>query len=178
MTDGTPDRRALSGTHASSDPRDDELVLGEPIPETQTAVATAEAEIGPLVAIIVGSSADIKRVKPAEQVLRDAGVPTEINVMSAHLDPQQVATYCKGARGRGLRVIIAASGLAASLPSLAASHTDLPVIGLPLTTSMTVAGGLDALLSIVQTPPGLPIATVGIDNPVNAAQLALRILSI
>lgn len=147
--------------------------------ETETAVvAAAAAEIGPLVGIIVGSQADIEALVPAETILRDAGVPLEVSVISAHREPEKVAEYCKGARGRGLRVIIAGAGLAAALPGVAAAHTDLPVIGVPLTTRLTVAGGLDALLSIAQMPPGVPVATVGVDNSKNAAHLALRILSI
>jgi phosphoribosylaminoimidazole carboxylase PurE protein len=146
--------------------------------ETQVAVAAHEAEIGPLVGIIVGSKADLEAVEAAETILRDAGVPLETSVMSAHRNPEIVAEYCKGARQRGIRVIIAAAGLAASLPGVAAAHTDLPVIGVPLTSRLTVAGGLDALLSIAQMPPGVPVATVGVDNSKNAAHLALRILSI
>ncbi len=146
--------------------------------QTESAVAAAEAEIGPLVGIIVGSASDLELVAPAETILRDAGVPVETTVMSAHRDPEKVAEYCKGARTRGLRVIIAGAGLAAALPGVAAAHTDLPVIGVPLTSRLTVAGGLDALLSIAQMPPGVPVATVGVDNSKNAAHLALRILSI
>ncbi len=146
--------------------------------ETQTAVQAHEAEIGPLVGIIVGSKSDLEAMAAAETILRDAGVPVETSVMSAHRDPEIVAEYCKGARSRGLRVIIAGAGLAAALPGVAAAHTDLPVIGVPLTSRLTVAGGLDALLSIAQMPPGVPVATVGVDNSKNAAHLALRILSI
>ncbi len=144
----------------------------------EAAVAAVEAEIGPLVGIIVGSQSDIEAVTAAETILRDAGVPVEVSVMSAHREPEKVAAYCKGARARGLRVIIAAAGLAASLPGFAAAHSDLPVIGVPLSSRLTVAGGLDALLSIAQMPPGVPVATVGVDNSKNAAHLALRILSI
>lgn len=175
MTD-CAEPRALSGTPPTPDPLRDPA-MADPITETEALVA-AEAEIGPLVGIIVGSSADLERVSEAEKVLREAGVPVETNVMSAHLDPQMVATYCHGARGRGLRVIIAAAGLAAALPGIAAAHTDLPMIGVPLTTTLSAAGGLDALLSVVQMPPGVPVATVGLDNSKNAALLALRILSI
>ncbi|MDQ8043451.1 MAG: 5-(carboxyamino)imidazole ribonucleotide mutase [Solirubrobacteraceae bacterium] len=156
------------------------MVTSDPIPPTETqAVALAhEAEIGPLIGIIVGSQSDLEHIEPAQTILRDAGVPIETTVMSSHREPEKVASYCKGARGRGLRVIIAGAGLAASLPGVAAAHTDLPVIGLPLTSRLTVAGGLDALLSMAQMPPGVPVATVGVDNAKNAAHLALRILSI
>jgi phosphoribosylaminoimidazole carboxylase PurE protein len=98
--------------------------------------------------------------------------------MSAHRDPDTVADYCKNAKMRGLRVIIAGAGISAALPGVAAAHTDLPVIGVPLTSSLTAAGGLDAILSIVQMPPGVPVACVGLDNPRNAGHLALRILSL
>lgn len=172
----TPDPKALFGTPGSSDPRAE--VFNDPIAETQAAVAAAEAEIGPLVGIIVGAESDLERIAGAEAVLKEAGVPMETSVISAHRDPQKLAEYCKGARARGLRVIIAGAGLAAALPGVAAAHTDLPVIGVPLTTEGTAAGGLDALLSIVQMPAGVPVATVGVDNSTNAAHLALRILSI
>ena len=114
----------------------------------------------------------------AAKELTDRGIRNEIRVMSAHRDPDMVAEYAKNARMRGLKVIIAGAGLAAALPGVVAAHTDLPVIGVPLTSSMTVAGGLDALLSIAQMPPGVPVATVGVDNPKNAAALAARILSL
>ena len=96
--------------------------------------------------------------------------------MSAHRDPEMVADYAKNARMRGLRVIIAGAGLSAALPGVVAAHTQLPVIGVPLTSSKSVAGGLDALLSIAQMPPGVPVACVGVDNARNAAVLASRIL--
>lgn len=154
------------------------MMTTDPTPATQTQTSELDAEIGPLVGIIVGSQSDLDVIAGAEKVLREAGVPVETSVMSAHRDPEMVAEYCKGARGRGLRVIIAGAGLAAALPGVAAAHTDLPVIGVPLTSRLTAAGGLDALLSIAQMPPGVPVATVGVDNAKNAAHLALRILSI
>ena len=98
--------------------------------------------------------------------------------MSAHREPDVVADYAKNARLRGLRVIIAGAGLSAALPGVVAAHSDLPVIGVPLTSKTSVAGGLDALLSISQMPPGVPVACVGVDNARNAAVLAARILSI
>jgi 5-(carboxyamino)imidazole ribonucleotide mutase len=113
----------------------------------------------------------------AEGALEENGVIYEIRVMSAHRDPETVADYCKNARMRGLRVIIAGAGLSAALPGVAAAHTDLPVIGVPLSSSLSAAGGLDAILSVVQMPPGVPVAAVGLDNPRNAAHLALRILT-
>jgi len=148
-------------------------------PTTDTEALTEMEDIqadAPRVGIIMGSKSDMEIMEKAGDVLHDAGVLYEIRVMSAHRDPEMVADYCKNARMRGLRVIIAGAGISAALPGVAAAHTDLPVIGVPLTSSLTAAGGLDAILSIVQMPPGVPVAAVGLDNPKNAAQLALRIL--
>jgi 5-(carboxyamino)imidazole ribonucleotide mutase len=149
-------------------------------PSTQTELATdldgLEVD-APLVGIVMGSKSDMPIMEKAAKELTDRGIRNEIRVMSAHRDPDLVAEYAKNARMRGLKVIIAGAGLAAALPGVVAAHTDLPVIGVPLTSSMTVAGGLDALLSIAQMPPGVPVATVGVDNPKNAAALAARILS-
>ena len=149
--------------------------------ETQTEVESqlaAPDPNGPRVGIIMGSKSDMDEMKKAGEILEQAEVNYEINVMSAHRDPDKVAEYCKNARSRGLQVIIAGAGLSAALPGVAAAHTDLPVIGVPLTSSRSVAGGLDALLSIAQMPPGVPVACVGLDNPRNAAHLAVRILGI
>ena len=137
----------------------------------------AEPTDAPRVGIIMGSKSDMEEMEKAGTVLDEYRVRYEIRVMSAHRDPEMVADYCKNARMRGLRVIIAGAGISAALPGVAAAHTDLPVIGVPLTSSLTAAGGLDAILSIVQMPPGVPVAAVGLDNPRNAAHLALRILS-
>ena len=104
------------------------------------------------------------------------GIEWEFEVRSAHRQPDEVAAYAKGARERGLRVLICGAGLAAALPGVVAAHTDLPVIGVPLRSSLSVLDGMDALLSIVQMPPGVPVATVGVDNAKNAAVLAARIL--
>ena len=148
-------------------------------PQTQTDTINEMEEMvadAPRVGIIMGSKSDMDTMQKAGDVLHDAGVLYEIRVMSAHRDPETVADYCKNARMRGLRVIIAGAGISAALPGVAAAHTDLPVIGVPLTSSLTAAGGLDAILSIVQMPPGVPVAAVGLDNPKNAAHLALRIL--
>lgn len=149
----------------------------EPLTETKTADLEALEEAAPRVGIIMGSKSDMQQMEQAGQVLEEAGVDFEIRVMSAHREPDVVADYCKNARMRGLRVIIAGAGLAAALPGAAAAHTDLPVIGVPLSGDGTAAGGLDAILSIVQMPPGVPVAAVGLDSPRNAAHLALRILS-
>jgi phosphoribosylaminoimidazole carboxylase PurE protein len=148
----------------------------EPLTQTDTADLDALDEGTPRDGIIMGSKSDMDEMEKAGKVLEEAGVACEIRVMSAHRDPDTVADYCKNARMRGLRVIIAGAGLSAALPGVAAAHTDLPVIGVPLTSRLSAAGGLDAILSIVQMPPGVPVAAVGLDNPRNAAHLALRIL--
>lgn len=152
--------------------------MTEPQTETSTLPELEDMEPdAPRVGIIMGSKSDMELMEKAGDVLHDAGVLYEIRVMSAHRDPDLVADYCKNARMRGLRVIIAGAGISAALPGVAAAHTDLPVIGVPLTSALTAAGGLDAILSIVQMPPGVPVAAVGLDNPKNAAHLALRILN-
>jgi 5-(carboxyamino)imidazole ribonucleotide mutase len=149
----------------------------EPVTETEVAVQTQPVGVDdPLVAIIMGSKSDMDVMDGAASVLRDAGVTHEVLVMSAHRQPALVAEYCSGARGRGLRVIIAGAGLSAALPGVAAAHTDLPVIGVPLSSRLSAMGGLDAILSVVQMPPGVPVAAVGLDNAKNAGHLALRIL--
>lgn len=132
----------------------------------------------PVVGILVGSESDTDRIRPALDELEERGIPHELEVRSAHRAPDAVAEYSKGARGRGLKVIIAGAGLAAALPGVAAAHTDLPVIGVPLRSSKSVLDGLDALLAIVQMPPGVPVACVGVDNARNAALLAARILGV
>ncbi len=132
----------------------------------------------PVVGIIMGSKSDMEAMQKAADELDELQIMHEVRVMSAHREPDTVADYARNARMRGLRIIIAGAGLSAALPGVVAAHTDLPVIGVPLTSSMTVAGGLDALLSIVQMPPGVPVACVGVDNARNAAVLAARILGI
>jgi len=131
---------------------------------------------GPLVGILVGSESDRERMQGAVDELEELGIRYEFEVRSAHRTPDAVAEYCRTARERGLRVLIAGAGLAAALPGVAAAHTDLPVIGVPLRSSKSVLDGLDALLSIVQMPPGVPVACVGVDNARNAALFAARIL--
>ena len=132
----------------------------------------------PLVGIVVGSESDRDRMQPALDELSERGIPYEFEVRSAHRQPDAVAEYARTARERGLRVLIAGAGLAAALPGVLAAHTDLPVIGVPLRSSKSVLDGLDALLSIVQMPPGVPVACVGVDNSRNAAALAARILGV
>ena len=132
----------------------------------------------PLVGIVVGSESDRPRMQAAMDELEARGIAHEFEVRSAHRQPDAVAEYGRSARGRGLRVLIAGAGLAAALPGVLAAHTDLPVIGVPLRSSLSVLDGLDALLSIVQMPPGVPVAAVGVDNAKNAAILAARILAL
>jgi 5-(carboxyamino)imidazole ribonucleotide mutase len=131
----------------------------------------------PRVGIIMGSKSDLEEMLKAGKPLDEAGIRYETRVMSAHRTPEVVADYCRNARLRGLRVIIAGAGLSAALPGVAAAHTNLPVIGVPLSSRLTAAGGLDAILSIVQMPPGVPVACVGLDNATNAGHLAVRILT-
>jgi 5-(carboxyamino)imidazole ribonucleotide mutase len=131
----------------------------------------------PLVGILVGSESDRERMQGAFDVLDKEGVSWEFDVRSAHRSPDAVAEYAKTARTRGLRVLICGAGLAAALPGAVAAHTDLPVIGVPLRSSLSVLDGLDALLAIAQMPPGVPVAAVGVDNAKNAAALAVRILN-
>jgi phosphoribosylaminoimidazole carboxylase PurE protein len=133
---------------------------------------------GPLVGIVMGSRSDMETMHGAAKELDGREISYEVRVMSAHREPDTVADYSRTARERGLRVIIAGAGLSAALPGVVAAHTDLPVIGVPLTSRLGVAGGLDAILSIVQMPPGVPVGCVGLDNARNAAVLAARILSV
>jgi phosphoribosylaminoimidazole carboxylase PurE protein len=149
-----------------------------PVAETEVQHEFDELDVdeAPQVGIVMGSKSDMPAMERAGDELEQRGVRFEIRVMSAHRDPETVADYAKNARMRGLKVIIAGAGLSAALPGVVAAHTDLPVIGVPLTSKTSVAGGLDALLSIAQMPPGVPVAAVGVDNAKNAAVLAARIL--
>jgi phosphoribosylaminoimidazole carboxylase PurE protein len=157
--------------------------VAEPLPpavaavEEQVEEAFAEIDVdAPVVGIVMGSESDKEAMAAASKELDGRGIMHEVRVMSAHREPDVVADYAKSAQMRGLRVIIAGAGLAAALPGVVAAHTKLPVIGVPLTSSKSVAGGLDALLSIAQMPPGVPVACVGVDSARNAAVLAARIL--
>ncbi len=145
----------------------------ETMPDVETAFAEIEVE-QPLVGIIMGSASDKQTMRKAGEVLEENGIRYEVRVMSAHRTPDTVAEYCGMASTRGLRVIIAGAGLSAALPGVAAAHTELPVIGVPI--SAGTLGGIDALLSVSQMPPGVPVAAVGIDNAKNAGLLAARIL--
>ena len=131
----------------------------------------------PLVGILIGSESDRERMQSALAMLEEHGVGYEFQVRSAHRTPEAVAEYARTARERGLRVLICGAGLSAALPGAVAAHTDLPVIGVPLRSSLSVLDGLDALLAIAQMPPGVPVAAVGVDNARNAAALAVRILN-
>jgi phosphoribosylaminoimidazole carboxylase PurE protein len=155
--------------------------MSEPATETeiQTLAALEDTDPDtPRVGIIMGSKSDMDTMSGAQKVLEEAGVKTEMRVMSAHRDPVTVTDYCVNAKMRGLRVIIAGAGLSAALPGVAAAHTDLPVIGVPLSSRMSAMGGMDSILSVVQMPPGVPVAAVGLDNAKNAGHLALRILNL
>jgi 5-(carboxyamino)imidazole ribonucleotide mutase len=150
---------------------------GEPVAETSVEAEFEGLEVeAPQVGIVMGSKSDMPAMEAAAEELKKRGIGHEVRVMSAHREPDTVADYAKNAQMRGLRVIIAGAGLSAALPGVVAAHTALPVIGVPLTSSKSVAGGLDALLSIAQMPPGVPVACVGVDNARNAAVLAARIL--
>ncbi len=134
------------------------------IAEADPSEAFAGMEVdAPQVGIVMGSKSDMPAMEAAAKELGERGIGHEVRVMSAHRDPDVVADYAKNAKLRGLRVIIAGAGLSAALPGVVAAHTSLPVIGVPLTSAKSVAGGLDALLSIAQMPPGVPVACVGVD---------------
>ncbi len=130
----------------------------------------------PRVGIVLGSSSDEERAQTAAVMLEKFGVDYELEVLSAHRSPRRVADYAASAEDRGLQVLIAAAGKAAALPGVVAAHTILPVIGLPIFTPQL--GGQDSLYSVVQMPPGVPVATVGLDAAANAGILAVQILAI
>ncbi|HPI67763.1 MAG TPA: 5-(carboxyamino)imidazole ribonucleotide mutase [Bacteroidales bacterium] len=129
--------------------------------------------MNPLVSIIMGSTSDLPVMEKAAQVLDNFGIPFEMNALSAHRTPEEVEKFAREASGRGLKVIIAAAGMAAHLPGVIAAFTSLPVIGVPVRVSFD---GLDSVLSILQMPPGIPVATVGVNAAENAAILASQII--
>ena len=129
----------------------------------------------PLVSIIMGSTSDLPVMEKAAKILDEFEIPFEINALSAHRTPEEVEKFAKGAQDRGIQVIIAAAGMAAHLPGVIASMTTLPVIGVPIKASLD---GMDALLAIVQMPPGIPVATVGIDGAQNAGILAAQFIAV
>src|SRR4051812_27158082 len=148
----------------------------DPTPSAEVKEVFEEIDVDePLVGIIMGSKNDMPKMEPAGAALAEAGISHEMRVMSAHRDPEMVREYCINARMRGLKVIIAGAGMSAALPGVAAAHTDLPVIGVPILGKSL--GGLDALLSAVQMPPGIPVACVAIDGAKNAGILAARIIN-
>lgn len=127
----------------------------------------------PLVSIIMGSTSDLPVMEKAAQVLNDFRIPFEMNALSAHRTPEEVRHFAEGAAGRGLKVIIAAAGMAAHLPGVIAAMTPVPVIGVPIKASLE---GLDSIFSILQMPPGIPVATVGVNGAQNAGILAAQII--
>lgn len=131
--------------------------------------------MNPLVSIIMGSTSDMPVLEKAAKLLDEFEIPFEINALSAHRTPEQVTEFAKNAKSRGLKVIIAAAGMAAHLPGVIAAQTTVPVIGVPIKSDLE---GMDALLAIVQMPPGIPVATVGINAGLNAAILAVQMLSL
>ena len=131
--------------------------------------------MNPRVSIIMGSTSDLAIMEKAAKVLDDMGIPFEMNALSAHRTPAEVEAFAKQAAERGIEVIIAGAGMAAHLPGVIAASTPLPVIGVPIKSSLD---GMDALLAIVQMPPGIPVATVGINGALNAAILAVQMLSL
>ncbi|MGH2993610.1 MAG: 5-(carboxyamino)imidazole ribonucleotide mutase [Solirubrobacterales bacterium] len=151
-----------------------DVATAEPMPDVEAAFEEIEVD-APLVGIIMGSKSDKPKMQPAGAALHEAGIPYEVRVMSAHRTPDQVRDYCQNARMRGLKVIIAGAGMSAALPGVAAAHTELPVVGVPVSSKNL--GGLDALLSAVQMPPGVPVGCVAIDGAKNAGLLAARIIN-
>ncbi|WP_289770277.1 5-(carboxyamino)imidazole ribonucleotide mutase [uncultured Duncaniella sp.] len=129
----------------------------------------------PIVSIIMGSTSDLPILKKAADFLNDMQVPFEMNALSAHRTPREVEEFATGAQARGIKVIIAAAGMAAALPGVIAAMTPLPVIGIPINSTLS---GMDALYSIVQMPPGISVATVGINAGMNAAVTAVQILAL
>ncbi len=129
----------------------------------------------PIVSIIMGSTSDLPILEKTAKLLDEFEIPFEMNALSAHRTPVEVEAFARGAKGRGIKVIIAAAGMAAHLPGVIAAMTPLPVIGIPIKSTI---GGIDALLAIVQMPPGIPVATVGIDAGLNAAIIAAQILAL
>ena len=130
--------------------------------------------MNPIVSIIMGSTSDLPVMEKTAEILNSLKIPFEINALSAHRTPDEVEKFAKNAASRGIKVIIAAAGMAAHLPGVIASMTSVPVIGVPIKASLE---GLDALLAIVQMPPGIPVATVGINGALNAGILAAQIIA-
>lgn len=132
--------------------------------------------MNPFIGIVLGSASDAEMAKKISSILTELGISHEITIASAHRTPHDVMQYCKNAESRGLKVLIAVAGLSAALPGVMAAHSLLPVVGLPVKSG--ALAGLDALFSVAMMPPGVPVASVGIDGAVNAALLAARIVAL
>jgi len=169
MTEAESAPTPASGTETPSFPDP------ESMPDVEAAFEEIEVD-SPLVGIIMGSANDKPKMRPAGKALEEAGIRYEVRVMSAHRTPDLVVEYCKAAQMRGLKVIIAGAGMSAALPGVAAAHTSLPVIGVPI--AGTNLGGIDALLAIAQMPPGVPVACMAVDGAKNAGLYAARIIGL
>ena len=145
------------------------------MPDVEAAFEEIDVD-SPLVGIIMGSANDKPKMQPAGKALEEAGIPYEVRVMSAHRTPDLGVEYCKAAQMRGLKAIIAGAGMSAALPGVAAAHTSLPVIGVPIAGKNL--GGMDALLAIAQMPPGVPVACMAVDGAKNAGLYAARIIGL
>ncbi len=175
--DGADDERQPSAQEGQPSGGPGISLVPEPMQESEVQAELDDIDVdAPRVGIVMGSKSDMEEMEKAARELEQREILHEIRVMSAHREPDVVAEYAKNAHMRGLRVIIAGAGISAALPGAVAAHTDLPVIGVPLSGRLTAAGGLDAILSIVQMPPGVPVACVGLDNARNASILAAQIL--
>ena len=144
--------------------------------ENQNSLPSGGVGVGALISIIMGSTSDLPVMEKAMKFLDEMEVPFEVNALSAHRTPEAVEQFAKGAAARGIKVIIAGAGMAAALPGVIAASTTLPVIGVPIKGS--VLDGVDALYSILQMPPGIPVATVAINGAMNAAILACQMMSL
>ena len=169
----------MNEAESAPTPASDTETQSPPDPQSMPDVETAFEEIevdSPLVGIIMGSANDKPKMQPAGQALEEAGIRYEVRVMSAHRTPDLVVEYCKAAQMRGLKAIIAGAGMSAALPGVAAAHTSLPVIGVPIAGKNL--GGMDALLAIAQMPPGVPVACMAVDGAKNAGLYAARIIGL
>lgn len=171
----TPAESIPEPTPGVATPAATEAPEPEPMPDVEAMFEEIEVD-APLVGIIMGSPNDKPKMQPAGKALAEAGIRYEVRVMSAHRTPDKVAEYCKAAQMRGLKVIIAGAGMSAALPGVAAAHTSLPVIGVPILGKSL--GGIDALLAIAQMPPGVPVACMAVDGAKNAGLFATRILEL
>lgn len=178
--DGGPGRSRARGARPFGGDTEAELEATEEhaamTPQVETEFAELEVDEGPLVSIVMGSKSDMDVMRLAIEELDDQGIKHEVRVMSAHREPDDVCEYARNAHMRGIKVVIAGAGMAAALPGMIAAHTSLPVVGVPLRSKDGVGDGLDALLSIAQAPPGVPVACVAINGARNAAILAARII--